>query len=97
MIADFKKPDTHNKMSMFNKIPQFIKRPLQRAFTQIPVINSPKCIGCAECFKACPAKTIKIKNKKAVIYYADCIKCFCCQELCPEKAIDIKRKGLFRR
>ncbi len=93
IIKNFKRPNSSNKMSAFQRMPNFIKQPLQNYFTQIPKINNSKCIGCADCYRTCPAKTIKMQNKKAVILYKNCIKCFCCQEICPQKAINIKNKG----
>lgn len=69
---------------------------VKRFFTSKPVIRRKECIGCAKCAESCPAKVIKIQEKKAVIDYAGCIHCFCCHEMCPVKAIDIKRSRLFR-
>ena len=55
-----------------------------------------KCIGCGECMRSCPAKTIVIKNKVAYIKKADCIKCFCCQELCPKDAVKVKKNPILK-
>ncbi len=61
-----------------------------------PVINKDKCVGCGECMRSCPAKTIVIKDKIAYIKKSDCIKCFCCQELCPKDAVKVKKNPLLK-
>lgn len=61
-----------------------------------PVIRARDCVGCGRCAEICPARTIKIENKKACIDRANCIHCFCCHEVCPSRAIDIKSNPLFR-
>ncbi|MBC8611538.1 DUF362 domain-containing protein [Massilimaliae timonensis] len=71
------------------------KKFVNRFFTSRPVIRKRDCIGCGKCAQSCPAKTIRIQDKKAVISYQRCIHCFCCHEMCPVKAIDIKRTKLF--
>ncbi len=60
-----------------------------------PVISNEKCVGCGECMRACPARTIVIKDAKAHINKKDCIKCFCCQELCPKDAVKVKKNIIF--
>jgi ferredoxin len=61
-----------------------------------PVVNKDKCVGCGECMRSCPAKTIVIKDKIAYIKKSDCIKCFCCQELCPKDAIKVKKNPILK-
>jgi len=61
-----------------------------------PVINKDKCVGCGECMRSCPAKTIVIKDKIAYIKKSDCIKCFCCQELCPKDAVKVKKNPILK-
>ena len=53
------------------------------------------CIGCGKCAESCPAHTIRIQDRKAVIAYQNCIHCFCCHEMCPRQAVDIRRRGIF--
>lgn len=81
---------------------EFIPKPLRavsklyidKFLTTRPVIRKKDCIGCGKCAESCPAKTINIIDRKAVIDYSKCIKCFCCHEMCPVKAIDIKRSRI---
>jgi uncharacterized protein (DUF362 family)/Pyruvate/2-oxoacid:ferredoxin oxidoreductase delta subunit len=56
-----------------------------------PYVIKRKCISCGDCERNCPAKTIKMINKKPYIDMEHCIRCFCCHELCLHKAINIKR------
>ena len=53
------------------------------------------CIACGKCAESCPAHTIRILERKAVIAYPNCIRCFCCHEMCPKQAVDIRRLGIF--
>lgn len=56
-----------------------------------PKVKTAACIGCGKCRDICPAHTISIKNRKAVIDRRNCIKCFCCQEFCPVGAMRVHR------
>ncbi len=94
-IKNFKHPRS-KVITFVGVLPAFIRNPLFDVLTPRPIINTQKCIGCRECFKACPAKTIVMEEKKARIIKSGCIKCYCCHELCPHKAVDVK-KTLFRR
>jgi hypothetical protein len=55
-----------------------------------PVVYEKKCTGCGECLKVCPAKTISLKNNKAMIDGLKCIGCATCIAVCPYAAIDVK-------
>ena len=80
-------------------LPRALRGPAQRVvhrfFTSRPAIRRRDCVGCGKCAESCPAKTIAIRDRKAVIDYRKCIHCFCCHEMCPVRAIDIKRTRLF--
>jgi uncharacterized protein (DUF362 family)/Pyruvate/2-oxoacid:ferredoxin oxidoreductase delta subunit len=86
-------------VDFMGKVPKLFRKPVKAAigkwFTSRPVIRKKDCVGCGKCAESCPAKTIRIENRKAVIGYSKCIHCFCCHEMCPVKAIDIKRTKLF--
>ena len=56
-----------------------------------PKVKTSACVGCGKCRDICPAHTIAIKNRKAVIDRRHCIKCFCCQEFCPVGAMRVHR------
>ncbi len=61
-----------------------------------PKVKKNACVGCGKCRDICPAHTIAIKNKKAVIDRRHCIKCFCCQEFCPVGAMRVHRAPVAR-
>lgn len=90
----------HDKgIDFIGHVPKVFRKPVKkivnRFFTSHPVIRKKDCIGCGKCAEICPAKTIEIQERKAIISYSHCIHCFCCHEMCPVKAIDIKRTKLF--
>ncbi len=66
------------------------------ALSAKPVLDKDECVGCAECYKICPAKAIQMKDKKPYIDRKKCIKCFCCQEFCPKGALKVKRPVIAR-
>ncbi len=86
MIENLKLPDNMEK----NNWIVGLLRPISLFFSPYPKILK-ECIGCGECVRACPQKTIKIVGGKAQIDKKDCIRCYCCQELCPHKAIVLKQ------
>ena len=96
-IDDFKRPDSKPRGTIAF-LQNFIGGRIGAFFSPHPHISS-RCIGCGECERSCPKKTIsikKIKGEKCVahINFDNCIRCFCCQELCPMKAIDIKTNSI---
>lgn len=79
------------------KLPEFLRKPIDKLLTPHPVIIPDTCVGCGECAQSCPQHTITIKDSKAVIDYSKCIRCFCCQEMCPKRSINVKRFRFFVR
>ena len=56
----------------------------------LPKFTTEKCTLCGNCVISCPAKILKIDQKKIKMTdKANCIKCYCCHELCPNKAVKI--------
>ncbi|WP_018086918.1 DUF362 domain-containing protein [Desulfurispora thermophila] len=54
------------------------------------VVNSDKCIGCAQCCTVCPEKACHLNNDdKAEISPDSCIGCGECLTTCPAKAIEM--------
>ena len=71
-----------------------LRRIMNACLASKPKVKTSACIGCGKCRDICPAHTIAIKNKKAVIDRKHCIKCFCCQEFCPVGAMRVHRSAV---
>jgi len=52
-----------------------------------PKIDVDLCIGCGKCVNACPAKAIRIQEKKASIDLTKCKGCGACMQVCSQDAI----------
>lgn len=99
-LEKVKLPQTKS-LVILKVLPTLLGGAINRFFEPKPLINKNKCIGCGECMRSCPAKTIEfIKNKSgkkiAKINPDNCIKCYCCQELCPINAVKIKKNLVFK-
>lgn len=82
------------KTSLLMRVPAPIVKIVRPFIRFYPSITDKYCVGCASCVKACPAKTIVLRNGRVSIDYRRCISCFCCQEVCPASAIRIKKSLL---
>lgn len=84
-VDDFKAPPVRG-LSFMRKgnVLHFISK---AALEHKPTLKKRLCVGCGECARMCPAKAIKMKNKKTHINREKCIRCFCCQEFCPRAAM----------
>lgn len=58
----------------------------------LPVVSQNKCTGCGECVIWCPAKAIKLTEKKAYINPEECLGCGECVATCRTGAIEISWK-----
>lgn len=96
VLSDFLFADAQ-RFSFLREMPnlKFIRRFLEPR----PVISS-RCVGCGECVRLCPQKTIVLREKggkkRAFIKKRACIRCYCCQELCPAKAVDTKSRKILK-
>lgn len=53
-------------------------------------VDQEKCIGCGQCYAACPNKVFVIENRKSVPLYQDrCAGCRACIVRCPANAITL--------
>lgn len=50
-------------------------------------VDKEKCIGCGQCVKDCPVRTISLVDGKAEINNDRCIKCGHCIAICPVNAV----------
>lgn len=88
-------PDSQ-KRSILRELPDLFGGKFAKALAPKPKIDRKACIGCGECARLCPQKTIEIKDKKAVIHHKNCIRCWCCQEMCPKKAVLTKSLSILK-
>ncbi len=91
---DFLMPKS-KPLNFVDYLPKFLRPLASKITTPVPKIQTKNCIGCGKCAESCPAHTISIVDKKAIINKENCISCFCCHEMCPMHVIDIKRFSLF--
>lgn len=97
-------PPDSKKMSFSMRVltgmPNLFGGRFSRFFEPRPSVNRKKCIGCGNCARVCPEKTITMKKTKgkklATIKRDRCIRCFCCQELCPHGAVDTVKNPLIK-
>lgn len=90
VVPDFKLTPKHDVKLWGSKNP-VIAKILSKMFANSPRIGPDLCVGCGECANVCPAKAIRIFNRRATIDKDKCIRCFCCQEFCPKAAIRVYR------
>ena len=94
-LTPFLLPDT-TRIDFASHVPSFLQKPFlavaKKIFRSYPEVDKDRCVGCGKCAESCPAKIIRISDKKAVFTKRGCISCFCCQEMCPMKAIHVKKR-----
>lgn len=95
VIPDFQLTPKHD-VTLWGTKNEALAKVLSGMFASRPEINCAKCIGCGECKKVCPAKAIRMDQKRAIIDTKKCIRCFCCQEFCPQGIITIHRPAVAR-
>ena len=94
-VTDFDIPPVRKPMT-YKAMPKPVLRFANRHLQPRPVFDRKLCVGCADCAKNCPAKVIRMRDKKPVVSLEGCIRCFCCQELCPKTAVSVYRPRLLR-
>lgn len=52
-------------------------------------IDAARCTGCTACVKACPADTLSMHDKKAVVTGERCLVCGHCAAICPVDAVTV--------
>lgn len=99
-VNDFLLPDTSGGTSALEFLSKAFGGRIYKWLQPRPTVDNTICVGCGECARSCPQKTIELipnKNRKcAKIDDKNCIKCYCCQELCPVKAVKIKKNPVMK-
>ena len=102
-VSDFVAPDTSSAKGGVSAIEWISKAFGGRVYKWLqprPEVDTKLCVGCGECARSCPQKTIELVKKgnsrRAKINDANCIKCYCCQELCPIKAVKIRKNPVMK-
>ena len=88
-VRDFKTIINRQKIAF--GLPRWLSDFIRNTTAAKPVVDREKCKACGNCIAVCPAKTIKMVDKKAHIYHDKCIRCYCCHEFCPYNAIELKK------
>ncbi len=96
IITDYDVPKTKSMHFLGGKPPKFLEGFVDRHIQPRPDFDHKKCIGCGDCARNCPAKTIEMKNHKPFVHTSKCIRCYCCQELCPKEAVSVYRPLILR-
>ncbi len=93
-VKDFRKPATYVPGGQYEqgRLMRSVAK-LARAYALRPEVITERCVGCGQCEKVCPKKTVKVKKGKARFKYGDCIRCYCCHEMCPHDAIALRHSA----
>jgi uncharacterized protein (DUF362 family)/Pyruvate/2-oxoacid:ferredoxin oxidoreductase delta subunit len=93
-VKDFKKPATYVPGGQYEpgRLMRTVGK-LARAYALRPEVITERCVGCGQCEKVCPKKTVKVKKGKARFKYGECIRCYCCHEMCPHDAIALRHSA----
>ena len=91
VVKDFKFPATISQVAI-GRMPRPLLTFAINQITARPRVLRNDCVACAECVKVCPAKAIRIHDKKAYIDKQKCIRCMCCHEVCRYSAIAPRRE-----
>ena len=97
-VFDFVFPESG--AGFVNKLPNLFGGKAVEFFRARPKVDPRKCVGCGNCLRSCPRKTITMRKtggkQKAHINNKGCIRCYCCQELCPVGAVDVRRNPILK-
>lgn len=93
ILNEFEVPDMRGIEFLNRGLPNF----LNNLITPRPIFDFKKCIGCGECFRACPPNAITMIEHKPHVNLSECIRCYCCQELCPAIAVKIHTPWLMKK
>jgi len=94
VIRDYKLQPKRESASFESR--RFLGPLISSIFSASPAVSREQCVGCGECERVCPQKTIKVSRGFAVISRKNCISCYCCGEFCPKGAITMRRSALAR-
>jgi uncharacterized protein (DUF362 family)/NAD-dependent dihydropyrimidine dehydrogenase PreA subunit len=92
-VSEFKLPKT-SVMARAPSMPPGLSRRVVSFLSLKPYFKTSKCKCCGICQKICPARAIRLKDRRMVVDRSHCILCLCCQEICPHAAIKVRKNRL---
>ena len=96
VVQDYEHVAKLNSLEFSTVVPQFALPLVRKILQARPKVEKEECIGCGKCRDICPAKAIRMEDKKPVVDSHVCIRCFCCQEFCPKGAMKVHRSLITR-
>lgn len=59
--------------------------------TELPIVDSTRCIGCGECVEICPTACLAMRGRTPWLPRpGDCVSCAACVYICPTDAIVLR-------
>lgn len=96
VVRDYEHVAKLNSLEFSTVVPKFAMPLVRKILQARPRVKKEECIGCGKCRDICPAKAIRMEDKKPVVDSHVCIRCFCCQEFCPKGAMKVHRSLITR-
>lgn len=96
VVQDYEHVAKLNSLEFSTVVPKFAMPLVRKILQARPRVKKEECIGCGKCRDICPAKAIRMEDKKPVVDSHVCIRCFCCQEFCPKGAMKVHRSLITR-
>lgn len=94
--CEFVRPQTLYSSLMASRIPDFLRKIIEKKTSLYPRFKKDGCIKCGICAANCPAKAIDMSAGYPKLDKKSCIRCYCCHELCPKHIVEMKRPFIWK-